>query len=141
MIKTVRNSNNNKVVGISVNGKRYSVSKELCHALSREEEAIKRKAIQLKEKAESLNSKIENKFYEGVSHEFDLKFKFNSDNTVNSEECVVTFNKEYSQEDRDFILMILVSFTEGLNQAQRKRTIELNRQLKSSYQSIEGDAA
>lgn len=141
MIKTVRNSNNNKVVGISVNGKRYSVSKELCHALSREEELTKRKAIQLKQKADQLNSEIRNKYYEGEGIPFDLKLKFNTDNTVNGNESIVTFNKEYSQEDREFILMMLECYTDALNEAQLKRTKELNAQLKSRYQSIEDDVA
>ena len=141
MIKTVRNSNSNKVVGISVNGKRYSVSKELCHALSREEEATKRKAIQLKKKADQLSSEIRNKFYQGTSIPFDVKLKINPDNTINGHESIITFNREYNQNDREFILMILESYIDALNEALQKRTEELNNQLKNSYLSIEKDIA
>ena len=61
MIRVIRNTKSNKVVALQVNGKKYSVSRELGYALSQEENANLEESKKLVEKAKATANDFMNK--------------------------------------------------------------------------------
>lgn len=137
MIKTIRNSNTNRVVGIQVNGKRYSLGKDICHALGLEEELICRKSKELRNETLKIKDEIEKKVFLGEALSLKVKIKFNSNNTINGSESIVDFIEDILDEDREFALRILEDFVDALNEAQEKRSKLLTERLKGSYSDYE----
>lgn len=137
MIKTIRNSNTNRVVGILVNGKRYSLGKDICHALGLEEELMCRKSKELRDETLRIKDEIEEREFLGEALSLKVKIRFNSNNTINGSESIVDFTNDIPKEDRDFALGILEDFVDALNEAQERRTKLLAERLKGSYSDFE----
>ncbi len=133
MIRTIKNSNTNRIIGILVNGKRFSLGKDVCHALRLEEEIIAKKEKDLKEQALRIKEEIEERDFFGECISIKLKVRFNSDNTVNSSKTIVDFTEELPQKDKDFVMRILEDFVEALNEAQEERVKVLNSKLEGAY--------
>lgn len=133
MIRTIKNSNTNRIIGILVNGKRFSLGKDVCHALRLEEEIIAKKEKDLKVQALKIKEEMEERDFFGECISIKLKVRFNSDNTVDSTKTVVDFTEELSKKDKGFVMRILENFVEALNEAQEERTKVMNSKLQGSY--------
>ena len=130
MIRTIKNSNTNRIIGILVNGKRYSLGKDVCHALSIEENLIAKKDKALKERALKIKSELEEQDFFGECINIKLKVRFNSDNTINSSKTVVDFVEDLPEKDKQFAMEMLEDFVEALNEAQEKRSEMMNSKFK-----------
>jgi hypothetical protein len=121
MIKTIRNSNTNRVISISINGKRYSISKELCNALSNEEERSRRENEKIKAEAKQLSSELEDISYVEQNENLRISLKFYSNNTINDNESSIEFLDASFKTGKREALSSINDFVEIFNHIQLKR--------------------
>jgi DNA-binding protein YbaB len=140
MIKTIRNSNTNRVVGILVNGKRYSLGKDLCHALNIEEELMLKQSKKLQKDTLSIKNNLEEQEFIGSGESLKVKLKFKSNNTINVGETVVEFLENISTEEKDYMMEILEDFVNAINEAQCKRSKLLTAKFKNTTLNLDESA-
>ena len=133
MIKTVKNNKTNRIIGISINGKRFSVNRDVCLALSLEEELLKRKVKEIKTEIKSIKTSLTEKQYVGNSELFKFSLKFDQDGLIDGAKSLVNFVNDHTQDERSQVIGLLESFIDAFNDAQRKRVQDLNGTLKDTY--------
>ena len=124
MIRVIRNTKSNKVVALQVNGKKYSVSRELGYALSQEENANLEESKKLVEKAKATHQCINNKSYFGDSSKLKLKVSFDEMNRIESKKTVVEFKEGVDSNSKEIFLNLIEDFILSVNRAQYKRHLD-----------------
>lgn len=118
MIRLIRNTNNNKVVALMVNGKQFSISKDLGHAISLEEDASNKEAKELRLKVKEIEKSIKQKAYVTESSSLKLKVYFDEINRVVSDKTAIEFKEEMDESFKEQFFDILEDFILALNIAQ-----------------------
>ena len=134
MIKTIRN-NSNTVVGILINGKRFSLPREVCHALSCEELNEKKRLEKVGESTEVAKRKLLTNSYFGESGGLRIQINFNEDKTINTEMGRVEFVNEMKllhEKERALCLRTINNLLEAINDA----TTSHNNDLKSIMKDV-----
>lgn len=131
MIRIMRNSKNNKVAGVMINGKQYSVSKDLGHALAQEEESSLTENRVLGEKAKSIQNEIINKKYIGESSLFRLQVCFDEMNRIVSKNTAIEFKGNVAPFVKEQFLKLIEDFVLSVNRAHYKRHLDYSSSVKS----------
>ncbi|PIK15096.1 hypothetical protein [Halobacteriovorax sp. JY17] len=124
MIKLLKDSKSNKVKGVLVNGKKFSVSKDLAHALSIEEGQVIKEGKRVSNEVEELKEELEVKNYYGDSPTMLVDITFDKLNRVMSRRSRVEFKKEIPEEAKESFLFLLEDFLLALNRASYKRHLD-----------------
>jgi len=124
MIRVIRNTKSNKVVALQVNGKKYSVSRELGYALSQEEDTNLEESKKLVEKAKTTQQFINNKSYFGDSSKLKLKVSFDEMNRIESKKTVVEFKEGIDSNSKEIFFSLIEDFILSVNRAQYKRHLD-----------------
>ncbi len=124
MIRVIRNTKTNRVVALQVNGKKFSVSRDLGHALSLEEDANLEQSQELVKKAQKTQKAINDKSYVGESSQMKLKVNFDEMNRIDSKKTVVEFKKELDSNSKEIFFGLIEDFILSVNRAQYKRHLD-----------------
>lgn len=134
-IRTLRR--NNKVVGLSINGKSFMLEREVCHALGIEETKGYSELKLAKNEAEKIKKELDNKFFVGKSKNLTIAVKFNESGDIDKDSAQVEFSAELTHIDeikKAEYVVILDGFVEALNQAKLNHSDEAENKFKRLIQ-------
>ena len=124
MIKVIRNTKSNRVVALSVNGKQFSISKDLGHAISLEEVANNKEVKELRAKAKSIERTIKQKSYISDAPSLKLKVSFDELNRIVSNRTSIEFKENLDNPFKEKFFEILEDFILAVNIAQYHKSQE-----------------
>lgn len=131
MIKLIRDTKTNKVTALNVNGKQFSVSRDLGFALSQEDEATILKSRELIEKAKFTQTELKSKSYIGDSKRLKLKVNFDDLNRINSKGTLIEFKQDIDSDLKQSFFELLEDFILSVNRAQYKRHLDYTSSIKN----------
>ena len=132
MIRLIRNRKTNKVTSLLVNGKKYSVSKDLAHALGLEEQLNNQESEKMALKAKEVKKSLDKKKYLGESSSLKLSVQFDEMNRVKSNKTILEFQKDFDPHFKELFFEVIEDFILSLNRAHYKRHLDYS----SSVQKI-----
>ncbi len=118
MIRLIRNAKNNKVVALKVNGKQFSISKDLGHAISQEEFSNNKEEKELRTKAKEIERTIRQRAYVTESPSLKLKVYFDEMNRIVSDKTAIEFKNDVDESFKEQFFDILEDFILAVNIAQ-----------------------
>lgn len=124
MIKLLKNKKSNKVKGVLVNGKKFSVSKDLAHALALEEELVISQGKKVVEDVQDIRDELEVKSYFGESPSMVVDVMFDKFNRIISKKSKVEFRKNIPEEFKSSFFELIEDFILSLNRASYKRHLD-----------------
>jgi len=133
MLKTLRDTNN-RVVGIVINNKKYSLPKEVCLALGNEESLAIKKAKEASAGINEIKSSLAKEYFQGFSRNMNIEVQFDSDNQINFMTGKIDFVGSFSnlnEEQRRFALEVIEAFIFSLNNAIEAHMSQAKSSLKS----------
>lgn len=137
MIKIIRHNKNNKVIGIEVNGIRYSLSRDVCHALHIEELKSKQQSKNLEKKLSGIKGESSSKTYCGSSNDLSLEVQFDELGRVESSKTKIEFKRSLDQKSKDEYISLLESFILSVNRALYKRNMDMSKEVKRIQKEID----
>lgn len=124
MIRVIRNTKTNRVVALQVNGKKFSVSRDLGYALSQEEDANLEQSKEMVGKAKNTQRTISNKSYFGDSDQIKLKVGFDDMSRIDSKRITIEFKKDIDLKSKEVFFSLIEDFILSVNRAQYKRHLD-----------------
>lgn len=121
MIRVIRNTKTNRVVALKVNGKQFSVSKDLGHALAQEEEFNIKESNLMVKKAKEIEQSLKDYCYVTESKRLKLKIHFDSLNRIVSKDTAIEFKESLSQSFKEKFFEVIEDFILAVNIAQYKK--------------------
>lgn len=126
MVRVIRNKKTKKVVALQVNGKEFSVSKDLAHALSLEEESNLKESREIFSKAQEIKKSINKKTYITESSSLKLKVCFDEMSRVVSNKTALEFKNIEDPVFKTKFFEIVEDFILALNKAHYQKHLELS---------------
>lgn len=130
MIRVIRNTKTNRVVALQVNGKQFSVSKDLGHALALEEENNFKESKELASKAKEIQKSINQKSYVAESATLKLKVCFDEMNRVVSNKTALEFKKSVEPDFKSKFFEVIEDFILALNRAHYQKHLDYSSSVK-----------
>jgi len=124
MIKLLKDKKSNKVKGVLVNGKKFSVSKDLAYALALEEEFVISQGKKVVEDVQEIRDELEIKSYFGESPSMVVDVMFDKFNRVISKKSKIEFRKNIPEEFKSSFFELIEDFILSLNRASYKRHLD-----------------
>lgn len=127
-IRTLKNGS--KVVGLSISGKTFMLDKQVCHALSMEEERTNSEVKSVQSCVQNFKKELSTKFFQGTSEAISVSLKFNEGGDVDTVSAQVEFKGSLSEipdEKKAEYVGLLENFLKAHNEAvlKHKNIIEI----------------
>lgn len=130
MIRVIKNTKSNRVVALQVNGKQFSVSKDLGLALAFEEEKNFKESKELASKAKEIQESIKQKSYVAESASLRLKVCFDEMNRVVSNRTALEFKKAVEPGFKAEFFEVVEDFILALNRAHYQKHLDYSSSVK-----------
>jgi DNA-binding protein YbaB len=134
-IRTLRRDN--KVVGLSINGRSFMLDREICHAIGLEESNSIAELKLVKNEAAKIKNELDSKFFVGKSKNLTIAVRFKESGEIDKDSAQVEFSSDLSSVDdlkKSEYISILDCFVEALNLAKRSHGHEAEQKLKKLIQ-------
>lgn len=131
-IRTLKNGN--RVVGLSISGKNFMLDKQVCHALSMEEDRVNSEVKSVQSCIQRFRKELSTKFFQGSSGSINVSLKFNEGGDVDTVSAQVEFKENLlniSEEKKAEYVQLLEDFLKAHNEAVLKHKTVIENQLKT----------
>lgn len=127
-IKTLKNKN--RVVGLCINGKNFMLDKQICHALTVEEQRVQNHLSEASNDISQLKSVLDSSFFVGESDLLNVAVKFRDNGEIDVNSAQVEFKSiGLSDNENQQAVKLLESFLKAINCSIQKQRSELEKYL------------
>jgi hypothetical protein len=138
MIRIIK-GNAHKVIGLQVNGKNYSVAKDLGAALALEEKANIEATLRAEKLFLELSNLIKDKVYVAEVDSLKIEAQFDSSGRIDGQKTLIEFKKDLSSISKKELLRILDDFVLALNRTQYQRNLDYQLSIKNMTDTSKRD--
>lgn len=136
MIKLLKDHKSEKVLGLVVNGKKYNLSRDICHALYIAEKSASNLALREKKRLTEASADLEHRSYIGESKNLKIMLSFDGAFKINSSMSRVEFKTEMPPDDKKSILKHLNEFLEAFNMASQRRERDISLEIEKITKKV-----
>ncbi len=137
MLKTLKNANG-KVTGLLINNKKFSLSRDVCHALSFEERNVQMGSQIAINDIKAAKKELENKTYRGETDNLGIEIQFNEAKEIIAKNGNVDFGGKFEtdQKTRKLFMDLLEHFVKCINTCNRNHSLDVETRVKRAIRKV-----